>query len=50
MATRADNRSSSTVRPISITSSLLSRDGSASFSFGIYIITKFKSFATGYIF
>ncbi|GBC09461.1 hypothetical protein RclHR1_08890006 [Rhizophagus clarus] len=34
MATRADKRSSSTIRPISITTSLLSRDGSASFSFG----------------
>ncbi|CAB4401319.1 ribosomal protein S5 domain 2-like protein [Rhizophagus irregularis] len=34
MATRADKRSSSTIRPILITPCLLSRDGSASFSFG----------------
>jgi len=34
MATRADKRTFLTIRPISITPGLLSRDGSASFSFG----------------
>ncbi|CAI2196821.1 17463_t:CDS:2, partial [Funneliformis geosporum] len=34
MALRTDKRSSSTIRPISIDQSLLSRDGSARFNFG----------------